>query len=90
MIYTAEKSLVDHGAKVGDDIKKEVQEKIDALKKVKDGTDKPAVKSATEDLSRAMSKIGEAISKQASDSTDTEKKDEEEGPKVRDAETDGK
>ena len=90
MLYTAEKSLRDHGDKVGDDIKKEVQEKIDALKKVKDGSDKAAVKSATEDLSRSMSKIGEAMSKQASDATGSDTKEDGDGPKVRDAETDTK
>ncbi len=90
MLYTAEKSLRDHGDKVGDDIKKEVQEKIDALKKVKDGSDKAAVKSATEDLSRSMSKIGEAMSKQAGDTTGSDTKEDGEGPKVRDAETDTK
>lgn len=89
LIYTAEKSLAEHGAKVGDDVKQGVQAKIDALKKYKDGTDRMAIRNATDELSRELSKIGEAMSKQGEAKAD-EKKDEggDEGPKVRDAETD--
>ncbi len=88
LIYTAEKSLGEHGAKVGDDVKQGVQAKIDALKKYKDGTDRMAIRNATDELSRELSKIGEAMSKQGEAKAD-EKKDDggDEGPKVRDAET---
>ncbi len=88
LIYTAEKSLAEHGAKVGDEVKQSVQTKIDALKKYKDGTDRMAIRNATDELSRELSKIGEAMNKQGESKTD-EKKDEggDEGPKVRDAET---
>ncbi len=95
IVYTAEKSLSDYGDKVSDEVKKEVQENIDALKKVKDGSDTSAIKGATEALSKAMSKIGEAMSKQdETASSDDEKKDnkkdeknDDDEPKVRDAET---
>ncbi|MEO8637595.1 MAG: molecular chaperone DnaK [Candidatus Taylorbacteria bacterium] len=63
MIYTAEKALKDNGDKVSADIKASVQEKIDATKKVKDGPDIGATKSATDALSTELSKIGEAMSK---------------------------
>ena len=49
---------------MGEDIKKNVQEKIDALKAARTGSDAAAIKSASEALSTAMSTIGEAMSKQ--------------------------
>ncbi len=59
--YTAEKALKDAAGKIGDDLVKEVQEKIDELKKVKEGTDVAAIKTAMEALSTAMQKIGPAM-----------------------------
>jgi molecular chaperone DnaK len=89
LVYTAEKSLRDFGDKVTDDVKKEVQEKIDAVKKAQQGTDRTALRSATDDLSRAMSKIGEAMSKQDDTKSENKPEDTKDGdePKVRDAET---
>ena len=65
LVYSAEKSLKEYGDKAGDDIKKEVQDKIDALKKAKDGDDASAIGSVSEALSASLSKIGEAMQKQA-------------------------
>jgi len=64
LIYTAEKSLKEHESAISEDIKKDVQEKIDALKKAKESNDKENIKSASDDLSQSLSKIGEAISAQ--------------------------
>jgi molecular chaperone DnaK len=61
--YAAEKALKEHGEKVEEGIKKNVQEKIDALKAARGGSDISAIKSASEALSSAMSSIGEAMSK---------------------------
>ena len=63
MIYAAEKALREHGDKAGEDIKKGVQEKIDALKSARAGNDAAVIKSASDALSSEMSKIGEAMSK---------------------------
>ena len=63
VIYAAEKALREHGDKVSEDIKKNVQEKIDAAKAARGGTDATAIKSASDALSTAMSTIGEAMSK---------------------------
>ena len=63
VVYAAEKALREHGEKVGEDIKKNVQEKIDALKSARGGTDTAAIKLAADALSTAMSSIGEAMSK---------------------------
>ena len=62
--YTAEKALKDAGDKAPKDVKKDVEEKIEAVKKVKDGDDKDAIKKATDELGAAMQKIGEAAYKQ--------------------------
>jgi len=62
-LYSAEKSLADAGDKVSADTKKGVEDQITALKGVKDGTDGDAIKTATEALSKEMSKIGEEMMK---------------------------
>lgn len=86
--YTAEKSLKDNEAKISEETKKNVNEKIEELKKVKDGVDLSAIKKVTEDLSLAMQKIGEEMTKQGDgQATSGEKKDEGEEGNVRDAET---
>lgn len=63
LIYTAEKSLSDAGDKVSADVKKSVQDKIDELKKVKDGSDTETIKKATDELSKKLQSIGEAMHK---------------------------
>lgn len=63
IVYAAEKALKEHGEKITEEIKKSVQEKIDALKMARNGTDLAAMKSATEALSTAMGAIGEHMSK---------------------------
>jgi molecular chaperone DnaK len=65
LIYTAEKSLSDAGDKVSAEVKKGVQDKIDELKKVKDGSDTETIKKATEELSKSLQSIGEAMHKSA-------------------------
>jgi molecular chaperone DnaK len=63
--YTAEKALKDNGDKITAEVKDSVNAKITALRSVKDGTDIEQIKKATEELSGVMSKIGEAMSKNA-------------------------
>lgn len=63
LVYAAEKALKEHGEKAGADVQKNVQEKIDALKTARTGTDAATIKSAAESLSTAMSAIGEAMQK---------------------------
>ncbi len=83
MIYTAEKSLKDHGDKVSDEIKTEINQKIAAVKEVKEKDDKAAIEAATQELSGSLSKIGEAMQQAAgSDTASTTP----EGETVRDAE----
>lgn len=58
MIYTSEKMLKDAGDKITADERKEVEDKIDALKKVKDGDDHEAIKKAADELSTVAQAVG--------------------------------
>jgi molecular chaperone DnaK len=58
MIYTSEKMLKDAGDKISAEEREEVEEKIEALKKVKDGDDHEAIKKAADELSTAAQKVG--------------------------------
>ena len=67
VLYAAEKALKEHGDKVGEDIKKDVQERIDAVKAARGSADAAAIKTAAEALSTAMSTIGPAVAKAKAD-----------------------
>ncbi len=97
IVYAAEKALKEHGEKVDETIVKDVTEKIEELKKVREGDDIAAITTASETLSEAMSKIGEALAKQAESAqpedsqdpkTDTSKEHKESGAQERNAEFD--
>ena len=64
MIYTAEKAVKENGEKAGAEVFAEVNEKIAALKAAREGEDIEAIKSASEALSTALSKIGESMMKE--------------------------
>lgn len=61
LIYTAEKTLKDAGDKANADMKKEVEEKIETLKKAKEGDDNDATKKAFDELSESIQKVGAAM-----------------------------
>jgi molecular chaperone DnaK len=68
MVHTAEKSLKDAGDKVSEDLKKEINDAIAEVKKAREGDDKDVLTKASENLSTAMMKIGEAM-KSANDAS---------------------
>jgi len=63
MIYTAEKSLTEHGAKLSQPTKDLINEKIKNVKDALATTDTESIKQKTQELSGAISKIGEEINK---------------------------
>ena len=65
LIYTTEKAVAEMGDKVAQDLKKEITDKTDALKKIKDGDTIEEIKKATEELSQAIQKAGAAVHSQA-------------------------
>ncbi len=62
-VYAGEKAIKEHGEKAGAEVVKEVQDKIDALKTARASEDAGTIKTATDALSSALSKIGEAMAK---------------------------
>lgn len=64
LIFTAEKSLKDAGEKLPADQKKEIEEKVEALKKILNSGSKAELEEKTKELSESLSKIGEAMYKQ--------------------------
>jgi len=63
-IYSVEKTLRDAGDKVPAEIKTGVEEKIEAVKKVKDGNDEAVLKQALDALQQEIQKIGSEMYKQ--------------------------
>ena len=61
LVYTAEKTLKEAGDKVNADDKKAVEDKVEELKKIKDGDDKDAIQKAYDELSEAIQKVGAAM-----------------------------
>jgi molecular chaperone DnaK len=71
MIYTTEK-MMKEAKDVSDEDKKAVEEKIEALKKVKDTDDVEAIKRAGDELAQSAQKVGEAMyKKQQNDAATT-------------------
>ncbi len=79
LVYTAEKALKDAGDKLAADVKKEVEEKIAKLKEVKDKDNLDEIKTATEELSTNLQKIGESMyNKEKTENPKSEEKDKKE------------
>ncbi|PIV45709.1 MAG: molecular chaperone DnaK [Candidatus Nealsonbacteria bacterium CG_4_9_14_3_um_filter_35_11] len=58
LIYTTEKTLKDAGDKVSSEIRQEVNQKTEDLKKVKESDNIEEIKNKTQELSQAIQKIG--------------------------------
>ncbi|MFA5126596.1 MAG: molecular chaperone DnaK [Patescibacteria group bacterium] len=85
MIFHTEKFIKDNKDKVKEDDQKQINDKVEALKKVKDGADLVAIKQAISDLETVVQNIGAAMYQansaqgaqgQATDQTADIKKDE--------------
>jgi molecular chaperone DnaK len=61
LIYVAEKGLKDAGDKISAEIKDDINQKLAKLKEIRDGSDVDAIKNASNELSAALQKIGEAL-----------------------------
>ena len=62
-VFAAEKSLKEYGDKIPADTKTAIEDKIKALKEIKDKDDADAIHKVTEELSNEMMKIYEVIQK---------------------------
>lgn len=98
MIYTTERAIREAGDKLTAEDKKPAEEKMEALKKVKDDTDIEAIKKATEELSQASQSIGQKLYAQQQTQTppageapkDTKPDDKKPEGDVKDADVEGK
>ena len=79
MIYTTEKMMKEAGDKASADDKKVVEEKLEALKKIKDGEDLEAIKKASDELADAAQKIGAAMYQQNGSTTEAPAGDSQPG-----------
>jgi molecular chaperone DnaK len=90
MVYTTEKMIKDNKDKISEEEAKELQEKTDALKAVKDGDDIDAIKKASEELSEIGQKVGakmyEDESKEGSKGKEGSEGPDENSDNVKDAE----
>jgi len=82
LIYTTEKTLREAGDKISSETKKEIEEKVGELKKVKDGDNIDDIKQKTSELSQVIQKIGAEMYK----ATGGQKPPEEGGPKAEEGE----
>jgi len=64
LAYTAEKTLRDNKDKISDDLNKEVEAKVKAVKDALQGTDIEAIRKATQELNETMQKVGSAVYQQ--------------------------
>jgi molecular chaperone DnaK len=62
-VYAARKALADNKDKIPAELGTAITEKTSALEAIKNGDDTAKIKSATEDLSRELSKVYEAVQK---------------------------
>ena len=70
MIYTTEK-MMKEAKDVSEEDKKAVDEKLEALKKLKDSEDVEAIKKAGDELAQAAHKVGEAMYKKQQNASQT-------------------
>ncbi|HOA47655.1 MAG TPA: molecular chaperone DnaK [Candidatus Paceibacterota bacterium] len=78
LVYTSQKTLADAGDKISQEIKKEVEEKIQDLQKVLNGEDINEIKQKTQELSQSIQKIGAQMYGQGQQGEGKEKKNDNE------------
>jgi len=61
LVYTAEKTLRDHGDKIPADVKQEIDAKIANVKSALQGQDVNAIRNAMQELSQVMQKAGASV-----------------------------
>lgn len=63
LCFRAEKSLRDYKDQISKEISKEIQERVDGVKKALTGADETAIRQATQALNQSMQHIGEELAK---------------------------
>lgn len=86
MIFSAEKSIKEYGDKIPAETKTLVEEKINAVKKAKEGNDLESIKKTLEELTTELSKIGEIMNKQNTENNDASTTPDTKEEEIKDAE----
>ncbi|OGZ17930.1 MAG: molecular chaperone DnaK [Candidatus Nealsonbacteria bacterium RBG_13_36_15] len=81
LIYTTEKTLRESGSKINQDLNKEIEDKVEELKKVKDGDSIEEIKQKTAELSQAIQKAGAELYRQAQKENPTAEGESRQGRK---------
>ena len=68
LIYTTEKNLTEHGEKIEESDKTQVEADVAALREVMEGDDRELIKSKLDALTQSSMKLGEAMYKAEQDS----------------------
>jgi len=78
LIYTAEKTIKDMGDKIKEENKKEIEEKIEKLKKIKESDNIEEIKAKTEEASQVLQKVGAEMYKQNQNKQEENKEENKE------------
>lgn len=89
-IYAAQKALDDAKDKIGEEIKKDVEEKISKLKEAQKTESIEEIKNATDELGKSMQRIGEEMYKNQDDKKTDQNKDNDSKPEDEKPEPDDK
>ena len=80
LAYTAEKTLRDYGDKIPADVRQEIDTKIAGVKSALQGQDIESIRSAVQELSQAMQKVGASVYQQPGQPPPGEEGPGEKGP----------
>jgi molecular chaperone DnaK len=86
IVYTTEKTLSENKEKVKEESKKEIEEKLNALKEVAKGEDAEAIDKSTAELSIVLQKIGQDLYGEGSEQKAENKEGSSDEPEVKEAE----
>ena len=86
LAYTAEKSLKEHGDKLDNDTKTEIETDISAVRDAINGDDRDVLTKASEKLSTSMQKIGQVVNESNDDKSSNNDENNADAENVRDAE----
>lgn len=90
LIYSVGKNLTEHGDKLDEETKKEVQTAIDEAKALGSEADVETIKNKVSALSQASMKIGQAMYGKKGDSTNADESSEEKKTEAKEAEYEDK
>ena len=79
LVYQTEKNLGEYGDKLGDDLKKEIEEKLEALRTASGGSDKAAIDTAVSQLNESWNKASSVMYEAAKQAEGEQPKEEPTG-----------